>query len=105
MNISGIRPTGHILLVLPDEVETTTSSGIVLATHSQQQREEMAQTEAVVIELGNTAYQDQASPWCEVGDRVIFAKYAGTVSKGRDGRTYRLINDLDVKAILETSDV
>lgn len=105
MNTSGIRPTGHILLVLPDEVETTTSSGIVLATPGQHQREEMAQTEATVIELGNTAYRDQVSPWCEIGDRVIFAKYAGTVSKGRDGRTYRLINDLDVKAILETSDV
>lgn len=105
MNISGIRPTGHILLVLPEEVETTTASGIVLATAGQQQREEMAQTEATVIELGNTAYRDQVSPWCEIGDRVIFAKYAGTVSKGRDGRTYRLINDLDVKAILETSDV
>lgn len=105
MNTSGIRPTGHILLVLPDEVETTTESGIVLATSSQRQREEMAQTEAIVVELGNTAYRDQVSPWCEVGDRVIFAKYAGTVSKGLDGRTYRLINDLDVKAILETSDV
>ena len=105
MNKSGIKPAGHILLVLPDEVETTTASGIVLASPGQLQREEMAQTEATVIELGNTAYQDQISPWCEIGDRVIFAKYAGTVSKGRDGRTYRLINDLDVKAILETSDV
>lgn len=105
MNTSGIRPTGHILLVLPDEVEVTTASGIVLSTASQHEREEMAQTEGLVIELGNTAYLDQVAPWCEIGDRVIFAKYVGTVSKGRDGRTYRLINDLDVKAILETSDV
>lgn len=105
MNKSGIKPAGHILLVLPDEVETTTASGIVLASPGQLQRDEMAQTEATVIELGNTAYQDQVFPWCKAGDRVIFAKYAGTISKGKDGLTYRLINDLDVKAILEPSNV
>mgnify|MGYP002134438991 CR=1 FL=1 len=51
--------------------------------------------------LGNTAYADQTAPWCKVGDRVLFAKYAGTMCQGQDGKTYRLINDLDVKAILD----
>jgi len=64
----------------------------------------MAQTEATVIALGNTAYVDQAAPWCKVGDRVLFAKYAGTMCQGLDGKTYRLINDLDVKAILDQAE-
>jgi chaperonin GroES len=100
----GIKPTGHMLLVLPLEVEVTTKSGIVLATATQTQRESMAQTEAIVIALGNTAYADQAAPWCAAGDKVVFARYAGTICQGKDGQTYRLINDLDVKALLEKDD-
>ena len=99
----GIKPTGHMLLVLPVEVEVITKSGIVLATATQTQRESMAQTEAEVIALGNTAYSDQPVPWCRVGDQVVFARYAGTICQGKNGKTYSLINDLDVKAILETS--
>ena len=97
---SGIRPAGHVILVCPLVVEETTKSGIVLSTISQSRREEMGQTEAVVISLGNTAYADQAAPWCKVGDSVIFARYAGIERKGSDGKIYRLINDLDVKAVL-----
>ena len=97
----GIRPVGHILLVLPLEVEETTATGIVIATASQSRREEMGQTEATVIALGNTAYADQSQPWCQAGDRVVFARYAGTERKGADGKMYRLINDLDVKGVLE----
>lgn len=98
---AGIRPVGHIVLVKPLEVEERTASGIVISTRTQTRREEMGQTEAVVIALGNTAYSDQAEPWCKVGDRVVFARYAGTERKGSDGATYRLINDLDVKGVLE----
>ncbi len=100
----GINPTGHIVLVLPEEVEVKSKAGIILTTASQTQRESMAQTEATVIALGNTAYVDQAAPWCKVGDRVLFAKYAGTMCQGLDGKTYRLINDLDVKAILDQAE-
>ena len=100
VNASGIRPVGHILLVLPLEVEKKTAAGIIVATDSQSRREEMGQTEAEVIALGSTAYGDQPEPWCKVGDRVVFARYAGTERKGSDDRMYRLINDLDVKGVL-----
>ncbi len=96
----GIQPVGHIILVRPDEIVKTTASGIVITTDTHLQREEMAQTEGQVIALGSTAYSDQIIPWCKPGDRVLFAKYAGTYCKGSDGLVYRLINDLDVKAIL-----
>lgn len=101
MSAAGIRPVGHILLVLPLEVEEVTAGGIVVVTGDKVRREEMGQTEATVLALGNTAYSDQPEPWCQVGDRVVFARYAGTERKGSDGRMYRLINDLDVKGVLE----
>jgi len=98
---SGIQPVGHIILVLPFEVEEVSSGGIVVVRGDEVKREQMGQTEAEVVAIGNTAYSDQPAPWCKVGDRVVFARYAGTERKGKDGKTYRLINDLDVKAVLE----
>ena len=100
MSAAGIRPVGHILLALPLELEQVSASGIILRTDSQDRKEEMGQTEATVIALGNTAYADQTAPWCKIGDNVVFARYAGTERDGSDGRKYRLINDLDVKAVL-----
>lgn len=100
MNGAGIRPVGHIILVLPLEVEEVSKGGIVVVSGSQARREEMAQTEATVVALGNTAYADQKEPWCKEGDQVVFARYAGTERKGSDGKMYRLINDLDVKGVL-----
>lgn len=97
----GINPTGHIVLVLPEEVEVKSKAGIILTTASQTQRESMAQTEATVIALGNTAYLDQDFPGARQAIGYSFSKYAGTMCQGQDGKTYRLINDLDVKAILD----
>jgi co-chaperonin GroES (HSP10) len=99
-NKSGIRPVGVSILVKPDPIEQTTASGIITSTHAQHEREEMGQTDGVVIAIGPNAYFDE-TPRCEVGDRVVMAKYAGMVRKGLDEATYRLIKDDDVKAILE----
>lgn len=99
-NKSGIKPVGVSILVKPDAVEQTTESGIVLSTHSEHAREEMRQTDALVIEIAEHAYYDE-SPRCKIGDRIIMAAYAGMVRKGNDGETYRLIKDNDVVAILK----
>ena len=101
MNSSGIVPCGHRLLILPDQVETKTKSGIVVVTEAQEKLEAMAQTFGKVIEMGPTAYNDQPAPWCKVGDRVSFAKYSGLLNKGLDGLNYRVINDLDIVSVVD----
>lgn len=100
-NESGIHPVGHRVLVLPEILEEKTSGGIIISTASQHNREQMAQVNATVIELGTTAYADQPAPWCKVGDRVIIGKYAGLVKEGLDEQLYRIINDLDVVGTIE----
>lgn len=100
MNESGILPVGETILVLPDEIETTTASGIVKVTEANLEREQLAQVDGVVIAVSDLAWRDEPGPRAKVGDRVIFAKYAGMVRKGKDGKTYRMINDTDVKAVL-----
>ena len=101
MSNPGIQPKGHRVLVLPDDIETKTASGIVVSTGVQVMREELAQVDGIVVAMGNTCYSDQPEPWCKIGDRVVFGKYSGIIRKGKDGKTYRIINDLDVVATVE----
>ncbi len=101
MSNHGINPKGHRILVLPDEIEVTTKSGIVVATGTQELREQLAQVDGIVVAMGNTCFSDQPEAWCAVGDRVIFGKYSGITREGKDGKRYRIINDLDVVATVE----
>jgi co-chaperonin GroES (HSP10) len=100
-NESGIHPLGHRVLVLPEFVEEKTESGIIIHHGNQLMREEMAQIKAIVVEVGTTAYNDQDSKWCKAGDRVVIGKYSGLLYKGKDEKSYRIINDLDVVAMIE----
>lgn len=100
-NVSGINPVGNRILVLPIEVQQTSASGIILATDSLKEREQMANTTGVVVAMGDECYDDEAKPWCAVGDKIIFAKYAGLLYLGRDGKSYRMINDKDVTGYLD----
>ena len=100
MNNSGIYPKGHRVLIRAEEVEEKKEGGILLPSEIQK-REQLAEIRGRVVELGSTAYADQTEPFCKVGDRVIFAKYSGIVYDGKDGLEYRVINDLDIVAVID----
>jgi len=100
-NTSGIHPKGHRVLILPDPVEEVTQSGIIVSVGENRDRERLAQLKGTVVELGNTAWLDQPSPWAQVGDHVIFGKYSGLIYQGDDSKEYRIINDLDVVALVD----
>ena len=100
MNESGIHPQGHRILIRPLEVQEKTASGIIIATDVQKEREDMSNTTGEVIEVGEDCFEG-ISPWCKVGDRVVFAKYSGLLYLGKDGKRYRIINDDNVVATLD----
>lgn len=103
-NTSGLWPAGHRILIKTKKIEEKTESGIIVATLSQLDREQLSVHSGVVVAIGHSAYADQPTPWCKVGDEVTFGKYSGLVYKGeetKDGNEYRMINDLDVVAIHE----
>lgn len=102
LNPSGIRPVGETLLILPEQIEEKTASGIYVGTPAEVERQQLGQIEGVVVAVSPYAWADEVEPRAKVGDKVIFAKYAGMVRKGKDELTYRLINDTDVKAVLES---
>jgi co-chaperonin GroES (HSP10) len=95
-NLSGFRATGYRVLLLEDQVEKTTESGIVLPSKAVE-KEEMAQVEATVIEIGPDAWADKSTDYCAVGDRVIIGQYTGKFHTSPvDGKTYRFLADLDI---------
>jgi co-chaperonin GroES (HSP10) len=100
-NTSGMNPAGHRILIKPQEIKKVSAGGIILSTESSGEREQMANTTGVVVAMGDTCYHDKPNPWCKVGDKVIFAKYAGLLYLGKDGMQYRMINDEDITGTLD----
>ena len=101
MNKSGINVVGPRILVLPTRIENKTASGIILSTDDVNERERMAATTGTVVDVGADAYWDKETPWCKVGDKITFAKYAGLLYKGREGIEYRVMKDEDVTSVLD----
>lgn len=101
LNKSGINVVGPRVLVQPVNIENTTASGIVLSTSTENEREKLAATTGTVVDVGCDAYVDYTVPWCKVGDKVTFAKYAGMLYKGRGGVEYRIIKDEDITSVLD----
>ena len=98
-NNSGINPKGNKLLVKPDEVDKKTATGIIIADVAVE-KEEMAQMYGTCVAVGDFCWVG-AEPWCKVGDKIVFAKYADQTFKGHDGIMYRLIRDKEVIATVD----
>lgn len=96
-----IKPIGFYVLVLPDPVEEVSKGGIILQPDD---REKVVITQGTVVEIAEGAWSDKPEgSYPRVGDRVIFAKYAGnTITDPEDDdKEYRLMLDEDIRAILE----
>jgi chaperonin GroES len=100
-NESGINPCGWRVLVKPQEVKEVSKGGIILTTDATKEREQMGNTTGIVVSMGEQCFADEPAPWCKVGDKIIFAKYAGLLYRGKDGNQYRMINDKDITGTLD----
>jgi co-chaperonin GroES (HSP10) len=100
-NKSGFRATGHRVLLLPDEVEKKTASGIVFVEKTVNAEEQMAVI-ATVVEIGPDAWGDKSTDYCAVGDRVLVGQYVGKFHVSpKDGKKYRFVSDLDIISPIE----
>lgn len=118
-NTSGIRPTEYKVLIKPKEAYEknesgyrTTSGGIVVPDEVEE-REQFAQMEGTIIDMSPWAFDflrddemSQSMHWSNVsvpniGNRVLYSKYSGSMCEGNDGEQYRLVSDKDIAAILE----
>lgn len=99
MNTSGLYPVEYKILIEPESVEQKTASGIIL-TDKVTDREKMAQVRGKLIAVGGNAFEDWLPPIPKVGDTVSYAKYAGLIVEGANGKEMRLCNDKDITAIV-----
>jgi co-chaperonin GroES (HSP10) len=95
------------VLIQPDKVSRETAGGIVMIDDIADRHDAAAIT-GVVIECGDEAFKwnaDRTRPFGgrkpEPGSRIIFERYAGKTVTGKDGETYRIIEDKSVGGIEE----
>jgi len=83
-----VKPIGERILVKREKIEEKSSGGIIL-TQTQQEVPAQGEVHAVGDVEG-----------IEVGDTVVFGKYAGSDALDVDGETLLFIDLKDVKAVI-----
>jgi co-chaperonin GroES (HSP10) len=97
----GIVPKGFNVLVAIEPVED--KIGSVFIPQQSQDKEKLVQAKGRIVALSPAAFDfanfgDDAP---KVGDAIQFAKLAGLMTKGADGKDYRLLLDKDIAAVIE----
>lgn len=115
VNTSGIYPAGDRVLILPDEVQKS-YEGVIELPDSVEQQHGMAQSIGVLIAAGPDCWVHSverdgrgqkistsgfSQAFAAPGQRVVFAKYGGIQVPGKDGKQYRIMNDIDITALAD----
>lgn len=92
-----IKPLGDRVVIKRLEAEETTKSGIILPGSAQEQPQ---LAEVMEVGPGGMVEGKEVVMEVDVGDKVIFSKYAGTEVKF-DGEEYTILKQNDILAIVE----
>lgn len=99
----GLAPTEFNVLIAPAELVKQTPGGIILPDKTAES-DQVAQVRGRLVAISPLAFNFDVWPEGarrpEPGDEVVYAKYAGLLVEGNDGRTYRLCKDRDVGCIV-----
>jgi co-chaperonin GroES (HSP10) len=80
-------------------LKSAKAAGFVLPNAKENERLQHSQVEGELVAVGGNCFDDWKAPIPQVGDRVIYDKFAGFI-KGIDGQDYRIISDTDILAIV-----
>ena len=92
-----IKPLADRVVIKMVEAEETTKSGIILAG-SAKEKPQMA--EVIAVGPGGVVDGKDVTMYVNVGDKVIYSKYAGTEVK-LDDKEYIVVRQNDILAIVE----
>ncbi len=90
-------PLSDRVIVKMVEVEESTASGILLASSA---KEKPSMAEIVAVGPGGMVDGHEVKMTVEVGQKVIFAKYAGTEVK-LNKEEYTILRQSDILAVVE----
>jgi chaperonin GroES len=94
-----LRPLADRLIVEPIEQEEKTASGIILPETAKEKPQE---GKVLAVGPGRKDKEGERIPMdVKEGDRVLYAKYAGTEVKLPDDRKVLVLKESDVLAIVE----
>ena len=94
-----LRPLGDRIVVEPAEQEERTASGIILPETAKEKPQE---GKVIAAGPGKLNEDGSRSPMdTTVGDRVLYAKYAGTEVK-LDGKKLLILRESAILAVLES---
>lgn len=103
-NQSGLEPRGRAVLIKTYEPER--HLGVIAIPDHVQQRMEMVEQRATIIDIGPQAWSDEKTPRAAIGEKVLVTKFAGYMTIGpADGQQYRLVNDRDIFAAITAEEV
>lgn len=106
-NLSGIRPVEFNVLIRQDAIEEKTRLGLIKPNEIVE-REKHSQTRGVIVAISPLAFNEDIWPAGMdrpvPGNKVAFARHAGTFIVGEDGEEYRVVKDKDVVAIIGGND-
>ncbi len=101
---SGITPFEFKVLIRPDVTKDKTQGGVYLPQDIQADQQRAIQ-KGTIEAVSPAAFSYHVWPADvripRVGDRVLYARYSGTLIEGKDGQDYRLINDKDIGAVID----
>lgn len=105
VNMSGIYPTEFNVLVMPDKAEEYYAGTQIIKAVDTVDKEENASQTGTIIAVSPLAFTyetwPEGAPKPQVGDKIIYAKYAGFLRKAKDGNDYRIMKDKDIVATFE----
>ena len=95
--IMNVKPLGDRVVIKNVEMEETTKSGIVLPGTA---KEKPQMAEIIAVGPGGIVDGKEIVMQVEVGQKVIYSKYAGTEVK-LDGKEMIIVRQSDILAIVE----
>lgn len=105
-----IKPKGIGLVVRPDKIEDVDpvyakarKAGIELVKREETRREQASVDKGRVLAVGSEAFKAYGGePWCDVGDYIAYARFAGKyITDPETDEEVLVINDEDVVAVIK----
>lgn len=105
----GFIPSEYNLIIAPGKPSKFVGkSKLIMIADETQDQLAMAVQVGRIIDISPLAFNfarwPEGSAPPQVGDVVLFAKYAGGVFAGADGREYRLVKDKDITGVIPAID-
>ena len=101
--MSGTTPIEYNVVVKPERVEEQTKGGLYMPDEVRE-KDQYGEFKGELVAISPMAFlfdewpEDEPKP--QVGQRVVFVRYAGTLVVGNDGEDYRIMKDKDVLGVM-----